>query len=85
MKIPHNRLLSAVIHYIKSQLGLIVMIACLVIMYDANIWDWEYWLTGILTWLAYGYSGDYNWRSCRTQNFKKRERNIQINFRQNEE
>ena len=54
--------LSAVIHYLKSQLGLIVMISCLVLLYDANVWDWKYWTTGILTWLAYGYSADYNCR-----------------------
>ena len=57
-----NRLLAAVFRYFKNNAVLLACIFCLVILYDANIWDYSYWITTLIVWLAGGWQSDSNSR-----------------------
>lgn len=48
-------LLSTIAKYLKKECGLIVLIMSLVLLYGENLWSWRYWLTVIVTNIAYTY------------------------------
>ena len=57
-----NRLLAAFFRYFKNNAVLLACIFCLVILYDANILDYRYWITTLIVCLAGGWQSDYNSR-----------------------